>query len=129
MKQTVWKWDGDFKKEKLKHTASSEFEISIVSITIIATGEIREEVDVHVNMYLYCVCIYFLKSELFLEYLQQVEWSVTVMVIVLMTSPMERVWDSLEASASVQWKRFITQKQGYGRRSGRLVACLLMKVV
>jgi threonine/homoserine/homoserine lactone efflux protein len=57
------------------------------------------------------------------------EWSVTVMGIVLTTSPMELVWDSLAVSASAQWRRCITQKQEYLSWSGRLVAFLLMKVV
>jgi hypothetical protein len=58
-----------------------------------------------------------------------VEWSVSVKVIALMTDPMEHVWDSLVASVSVRLKRFITQKQGYGRRNEHLDACLLTKVV
>jgi hypothetical protein len=57
------------------------------------------------------------------------EWSVSVMAIALTTSPMELVWDSLAASASVQWRRCITQKQEYLSWSGHLVAFLLMKVV
>lgn len=70
-----------------------------------------------------------LKSELYLGCFQLVEWSVTVMAIALTTSPMEPVWDSLAASALVQWRRFITQKQEYLSWSGRSVAFLLMKVV
>jgi hypothetical protein len=71
---------------------------------------------------------YGLKSELYLGCFQQLEWSVIVMVIVQTTSLMELVWDSLAASASVQWRRCITWKQQDLSWSGRLVAFLQMKV-
>jgi len=72
---------------------------------------------------------YDLKSELYLGCFQRLEWSVIVMAIVQTTSLMELVWDSLAASASVQWRRCITQKRQDLSWSGRLVAFLLMKVV
>jgi hypothetical protein len=75
-------------------------------------------------------CLLGVCSEIIIMFgLQQVEWSVSVKAIALMTDPMEHVWDSRVASVSVPLRRFITQKQGYGRRSGHLDACLLMKVV